>query len=105
MKCRNCGHTEVGMYKEIRQVFNEMGIDKQDVKMELSKTIESLIRSTISEQVDSAVERAVTAEIRDMFNPYSVKAKGTELIHRALKEIVGEVIYKQLVIDISLKKE
>jgi len=34
MKCRNCGSTEVGMYKEIRGIISEMGITKEDIQIE-----------------------------------------------------------------------
>lgn len=105
MKCRNCGHTEVGMYKEIRQIFNEMGISKDDLKLEIAKTIESLVRSTISEKISTAIENTVSREIRGMFDRYSTNPEGKKLVYQAVKETVAEVVTKELIIDVSLKEK
>jgi len=44
MKCRECGSTEVGLYKEIRGIIAEMGITKEDIQNEIKATINSYVR-------------------------------------------------------------
>ena len=101
MKCRNCGHEEVGMYKEIKQLFSEMGISKDDVKKELSTTIESLVKSSISVKIDDIIARTVKSQIEGMFSSYNSDSK--KMITKIIQDAVAELVAGQLDITISLK--
>lgn len=101
-KCRNCGNTEIGLYKEIRQLINEMEISKDDIKVEITKTIDSLVRSALSEKISETVEEAIRKEIRNLFN-YNTEAR--QNLNKVINQKLGEMIRDKIDVSVSVKEE
>lgn len=103
MKCEQCGSNQVNMYKEIRGIITEMEITRDDVKRELTETINSMVRSAVAEKIGPAIEERVKQIIRDLFTGYD--PVGRKMLTAALEKEVGEVFANNFEITIKLKEK
>lgn len=90
MKCRVCGNTEVGMYKEVRSLIAEMGITKEDIQKEIKATIDSYIRSAMSENITNYIQESVKAIIQKEIasSSWNRPSKVQEVLKECLKDLV-----------------
>lgn len=106
MKCKNCGHTEVGMYKEIRGIMTEMGITKEDIKKEIKATIDSYIRSAMSQDIDNYIKQEigiiVNREIGTSY--YGRESKIAELTRQTITELILQEVESNFVIKANIEK-
>lgn len=101
MKCRNCGHTEVGMYKEIRGIISEMGITKEDVRRELKNTIDSMVNSALGDSVNGYIQSAIKDKI-DRYSFYSSEAQSA--IRQATREAIADKLESVISVSVKLKE-
>lgn len=108
MKCRNCGSTEVNMYKEIKGIIAEIGITKEDIKREITSTIDSYVRSAMSENIEKytqqEVHRIVRTELCTTYSP-GRPSKISELTKEVISDVIREDISKNFEIKVSLTQK
>lgn len=106
MKCRNCGSTEVGMYKEIRGLVSEMNITKEDIQKEIKNTIDSYVRSAMSENIVKCVHNTVQDSVKNEINKgaWGKPSKIQEILADCLKELVMEEL-KQIDLKVLINGE
>lgn len=103
MKCTICGNTEVGMYKEVRSLIAEMGITKEDIQKEIKSTIDSYIRSAMSENITNYIQESVKTIIQKEIanSSWNKPSKVQEVLRECLKDLVMEEL-TQLSISVSV---
>lgn len=107
MKCRNCGHTEVGLYKEIKSLIAEMGITKEDVQNEIRRTVDSYVRSAISENISKYVKEFAEEIVRKEFDnhTWSRPTKTKEILAECIRNTVAEEVSRSVTISISINNK
>ncbi len=105
MKCRVCGNTEVNMYKEIRGIIAEMGITKEDIQNEIKITIDSYIRSAMSQNIKAYIQDSVKSIVQKEIASASW-GKPTK-VQEILRECLRDLVMRELSgidINISIKE-
>lgn len=103
MKCRQCGNIEVGMYKEIKGIIAEMGITKEDIQSEIKVTVDSYIRSAMSENITNYVQESVKTIVRKEIanSAWNKPSKVQEVLRDCLRDLVMKEL-SNIDIDISV---
>lgn len=107
MKCRNCGNTEVGIYKEIRGIIAEMGITKEDIQKEIKATIDSYVRSAMSEDINNYVQTSVKEIVKKEIAAASWDrpSKVQEILKECLRDMVAEELRKSIDFNVNVREK
>lgn len=105
MKCRTCGSTEVSMYKEIRGIIAEMGITKEDIQHEIKATIESYIRSAMSQNITAYIQESVKSIVQKEISSagWGKPTKVQEILRECLRDLVMQQL-KDIDINVSVRE-
>lgn len=101
MKCNNCGHTEVGAYKEVRSLIAEMGITKEAIKNQIDQTIDSLVRATLSEKIETYIANEVARLVQRHTNYTEIQ----RLVKKALIQKINDELLQELNFSINIEKK
>lgn len=87
-------------HKDFRQVIADMGITKEEVREEIRKTVDSMVRGALSANLDAALQRL----IMDHVNSYRYGADFKKAVEQATKEIITGQLTSKISISVTLKE-